>query len=125
MDNYFLWGPIIFGILAILCWIIIGVPPAKGNGCALILAVIFSFLAVFGLMQNNKGKPISVSQSDRFHRLVVGETYRIKNKTEHNDRVYYLLAGSDITEGLLFYTSEEPMPPKFVVQKDYTLKEVP
>ncbi len=131
MDNYFLWIPIVLGIIGVFFLILGSImykKVAAGDAAAELCFAVAGVIAILvGLCvnMNGNGKPIAMTDTPLLSRLVVGETYTVVNKTEYgHERVYYLLAGSDPKDGLRFYESMHVIPPKFIVQKDLSLKEV-
>ena len=120
MDDYLLWTPIILILFAIGCvflskWEF----ETNDNTDGWVFAFCcVGFLAIAGISfwENGHGVPIQIGKTF-FNRLVVGETYSVIQRTEHGGKTYYELAGSNPEDGVRFYTSTQPIPKKFVVQK--------
>ncbi|OGZ06722.1 MAG: hypothetical protein A2942_04440 [Candidatus Lloydbacteria bacterium RIFCSPLOWO2_01_FULL_50_20] len=129
MDNYFLWTPVLFIVCAVVLFISVGIASnwkESGRGIVVTAFLVGVFCLVFGLVAvyaNGKGKPVVIEQAQAFknQRLVVGETYTTVSVTEYAGVTYYILKGKD---GVRFYSSKEAVPKKFIVQKDYGLREI-
>ena len=121
MDDYFLWLPIIFGVIT-LCFCVLSWEMFNdrkvGIGILILIVATYSMSVFLTLIfENGNGHAIVVIDVTLSHRLIPGQLYEVEYQSKNGSEV--LLRGKD---GVRFYSFEKPVPSKFVVKQDYSLQ---
>lgn len=121
MDDYFLWLPIFFGSLVVFFCAHTFIMFKADEYLTSILCLIFTVICIASLLafifENGNGHAIGVKYDGPAHRLIPGQMYEVVYQSRGGSEV--LLRGID---GVLYYSFEKPVPPKFIVGKDYSLQ---